>query len=124
MNRTYFEKSYIAFYWTLEHIFKQSQQPIAPHPFSLCDLLSNMCPFTFSNGMSADPAVYSEYKDILFRIFSEDGVEDPRHGYHAGREFIQMYMEQYDYALEDVVLLFSYEDYSAVYERICIEDAQ
>ena len=62
MEKNYFERCYIAFYWTLEHIFRQSKVPVSPHPFSLCDLLSDMCPFTFATGMSADPAAYADYE--------------------------------------------------------------
>lgn len=123
MKRNYFERCYIAFYWTLEHIFKQSKQPIAPHPFSLCDLLSDMCPFTFATGISADPAAYYDYEKILKKLAATPEDESVLNGYCAGREFIQMYMTEYEYELEDTIQGFSLEDYTFAYEKTGEENA-
>ena len=124
MKRSYSERCYIAFYWTLEHIFKKSNLPISPHPFSLCDLLSDMCPFTFSTGMSADPAAYADYEDLLKTKLRGEEDETILNGYFAGREYIQMYMTEYEYELEDVFNGFSLEDYSFAYEKANKEDPE
>mgnify|MGYP003425312798 CR=1 FL=1 len=124
MKRTYYERCYIAFYWTLEHIFRQSDAPTSPHPFSLCDLLSDMCPFTFSTGMSADPAAYADYEDLLkSKIRSEDD-ETVLNGYAAGREYMQMYMAEYEYELEYAVENYSLDDYALAYEKANAENTQ
>lgn len=117
MNRNYFERCYIAFYWTLEYMFKRSKQPVAPHPFSLCDLLSDMCPFTFTEGMSADPAVYCDYEKILKEKVTIQKEESAFVGYCAAREFVQMYMAEYGYELEDTIRAFSLEEYTFAYEK-------
>lgn len=117
MESNYYERCYIAFYWTLEHIFMQTKQPVAPHPFSLCDLLSDMCPFTFETGMSADPAAFYDYEKILKKIVASQEMESVFDGYRAGREFMQMYMAEYEYALEDVLPAFSLEDYTFAYDK-------
>ena len=122
MKRTYCEQCYIAFYWTLEHILKQSEEPVSPHPFSLCDLLSNMCPFTFATGMSADPSAYYDYEQILKEIVSSED-SSPLSGYQAGRDFLQMYMAEYEYELEDVISAFSLEDYTFAYKKAKEETA-
>lgn len=124
MNRNYCERCYIAFYWTLAHIFELSKHPVAPHPFSLCDLLSNMCPFTFATGMSADPAVYCEYEEILKRIISGGEDETPVSGYRAGREFLQMYMDEFDYELEETLQAFGLDEYAFAYERSDVKEVQ
>ena len=124
MERNYYERCYIAFYWTLEHLFLQSKASIAPHPFSLCDLLSNMCPFTFDTGMSADPADYFDYETILKRIVVESSEENVSNGYRAGCEFLQMYMTEYEYELGDTLSKFSLEDFSLAYEEAKEEGAK
>lgn len=118
MKRNYYERCYIAFYWTLEHIFKQLKQPVAPHPFSLCDLLSDMCPFTFSVGMSADPASFYDYEKILEKSVTNQEDESIQNGYCAGKEFIRMYMTEYEYELGDVMQMFSLDDYTFAYEKV------
>lgn len=117
MKRNYYERCCIAFYWTLEHIFLQSKAVVAPHPFSLCDLLSNMCPFTFAAGMSADPAAYFDYEDILKNLISESKEETVLNGYAAGREYLQMYMTEYEYDLEAAIEKFSLDAFSLAYEK-------
>lgn len=117
MKRNYYERCYIAFYWTLEHIFLQSQKPVSPHPFSLCDLLSDMCPFTFATGMSADPAAYFDYEKILTSKITTAGDETALNGYVAGREYMQLYMTEYEYELEGAIQEFSLDDYSLAYEK-------
>lgn len=125
MNQTtekYIERCYLALYWTLERIFRQSKAPKSPHPFSLCNLLSDMCPFTFKTGLSADPGVYFEYKEILCKLISDGEGETPLNGYCAGRSFIQMYITEFEYELEDTLLAFSLEDYSCAYEKLSLEN--
>lgn len=117
MKRNYFVRCYIAFYWTLEHIFRQSKAPISPHPFSLCDLLSDMCPFTFETGMSADPAAYVDYENILKHKITTAEDETALNGYAAGREYMQMYMVEYEYELDNAIKKFSLDDYSLAYEK-------
>jgi len=123
MKRNYYERCYIAFYWTLEHILLQSKEPIAPQPFSLCDLLSDMCPFTFVEDMSADPACFCEYERILK---SKTGIQEDEtvmNGYGAGCDFLQMYMTEYEYELEETIQRFSLEDFTSAYEKAKAEDA-
>lgn len=124
MERNYYERCYIAFYWTLEHIFRQSKAPISPHPFSLCDLLSDMCPFTFATGMSADPASYYDYENILKSKIASTEDETALNGYIAGREFMQMYLTEYEYALDDAVKKFSLDDYTVAYGKAKSENNQ
>ena len=124
MKRNYYERCYIAFYWTLEHIFLQSKKPVSPHPFSLCDLLSDMCPFTFASGVSADPAAYADYENLLKPKTTAKGDETVLNGYIAGREYMQMYMTEYEYELEDAVKNFSLDDYSLAYEKAGVEGTQ
>lgn len=124
MKRNYYERCYIALYWTLEHIFLQSKEPNSPHPFSLCDLLSNMCPFTFATGMSADPAAYFDYEKILKSMIATTEDETALNGYVAGREYMQIYMMEYEYELEDAIKNFSLDDFSSAYEKVTAESAQ
>ena len=116
-NEQYTQTAYLSFYWTLHHIFEESHQPVAPHPFSLCDLLSNMCPCTFQNNLSADPAVYCEYAEVLQNLLSADNTPSILLGYQAGREFIQLYMDEYEYDLEKTLQAFSLEDYTYAFEK-------
>lgn len=124
MERNYYERCYIAFYWTLEHIFLQSKDPVSPHPFSLCDLLSDMCPFTFATGISADPAAYFDYEKILKNIVTVPEDETTLNGYVAGREYLQMYMTEYEYELEWAIKKFSLDDFSFAYEKVSAESTQ
>jgi len=114
----YIQRAYLSFYWTLYHIFEQGNQPAAPHPFSLCDLLSNMCPYTFAENYSADPAVYAEYEEILLKKTSTAGTQTILHGYQSGREFIQIYMDEYEYDLAQTLEEFSLEDYTFAFEHL------
>ena len=124
MERNYYERCFVAFYWTLNNIFRQSKKPIAPHPFSLCDLLSDMCPFTFATGVSADPAAYYDYEKILKSRVTAEEDATLLNGYTAGREFLQMYMTEYEYELGDTIEKFSLDDYSIAYEKLKQQNAQ
>ena len=95
----------------------QTKQPIAPHPFSLCDLLSDMCPFTFATGMSADPAAFFDYEEILKKRITSQEDESVLNGYCAGREFLQMYMTEYEYELEETIQAFSLDDYTFAHQK-------
>lgn len=124
MERNYYERCFVAFYWTINNIFRQSKKPIAPHPFSLCDLLSDMCPFTFATGVSADPAAYYDYEKILKSRVTPEEDATLLNGYTAGREFLQMYMTEYEYELGDTIEKFSLDDYSNAYEKLEQQNAQ
>ena len=121
MERNYYVKCYIAFYYTLHNIFKKSKKPIAPHPFSLCDLLSDMCPFTFTTGMSADPAAYFDYETILKSLNPDIENETADSGYAAGQKFLQMYAEEYEYELQETIENFIFDDYALAYEKVSVE---
>ena len=121
MERKYYERCYIAFYQALDNIFEKSKKPLVPHPFSLCDLLSNMCPFTFATGMSADPAAYFDYERILKSKVGSAGCKTVANGYAAGQEFLKMYMAEYEYELEETLAKFSLDDYAVAYENIRLE---
>lgn len=124
MKKNYYERCYIAFYWTLEHILRQSKEPISPHPFSLCDLLSDMCPFTFATGMSADPAAYFDYENILKSRITTTEDETVLNGYIAGQEYMQMYVTEYEYELKSAIQKFSLDDYALAYEKANAESTQ
>lgn len=124
MEKDYHERCYIAFYHTLNNIFKQSKKPIAPHPFSLCDLLSDMCPFTFTTGMSADPAAYFDYETILKSLTVNPENKTVANGYTAGQKFLQMYMTEYEYELEETIENFLLDNYTLAYEKVSAESAQ
>ena len=124
MERNYYERCYIAFYWTLEHIFLQSKAPVSPQPFSLCDLLSDMCPYTFATGISADPAAYYDYEKILKSMIAAPEDETVLNGYAAGRGYMQMYMTEYEYELESAIQKYSLDDFSLAYGKVSAEGAQ
>lgn len=67
--------------------------------------------------MSADPAAFYDYEKILRKIVTGQGMETIFHGYLAGREFMQMYMDAYEYELETAIQAFSLEDYTFAYEK-------
>ena len=74
--------------------------------------------------MSADPAAYADYENILKRKTTTKENETVLNGYVAGREYMQMYMTEYEYELEDAVKKFSLDDYSLAYEKAGIEGTQ
>lgn len=108
------DRCYQAFYWTLRHILEQSAEAVSPQPFSLCDLLSNMSPYTFRDGGSADPAAYEAYQTLL----QAETAQAPLCGYLAGTAFLRMYMDEYGYQLEDTLRAFTAEDYAFAFESL------
>jgi hypothetical protein len=81
-----------------------------------------MCPFTFATGMSADPALYYDYEQILKEIAASEDLS-PLSGYHAGQRFLQMYMTEFEYELKNAISAFSLEDYTFAYKKANEETA-
>lgn len=67
--------------------------------------------------MSADPAAYADYENILKRKVMTKEDKTVLNGYVAGREYIQMYITEYEYELEDAAKNFSLDDYSFAYKN-------
>lgn len=74
--------------------------------------------------MSADPAVYYDYKTILEEIAAASAEESVGNGYRAGMEFLQMYRSEYEYELEETIQAFSLEVYTSAYEKVRDENTE
>lgn len=100
-----------SFYWTLHHICEELEMSDEFGPMSLKGLLSDMCPYTFADGESADPACYAEYKEM----FIKDPTE-PEDGFGAAIRFLHTYQKDYGYELGNIEAVFRWEDYLFAYE--------
>ena len=68
--------------------------------------------------------VSADYENILKYKISTKEDETVLNGYVAGREYMQMYMTEYEYELEDAIKNFSLDDYSLAYEKANTEGTQ
>ena len=110
MEKTPCRKAFMAMYYLLDSVYSR-------FPYNnLGVVLSDICPFTFKDGMSADPAAWDDfceyYKEAEGAYSSEIDV-----GYFTALRFLRVYEEEWDFPIPYAMEEFTSEKYREYYYK-------
>lgn len=84
-------QAYIAAYYFLESYWIETKSDDLVH------LLSNMNPFLWTDGYSADPATYEEWLECAKKIVDGESL-DARQTFDVMLEFLKFHKEEFEFA--------------------------
>lgn len=100
--------AFLAMYHLLDSIYWSNPDD------TLSVVLSDTCPYTFKDGMSADPAAWEDfseyYKEATGAYNSEIEV-----GYNTALRFLCVYEEEWDFPIPRAIEAFTIEKYREYY---------
>ncbi|MGN0538991.1 MAG: hypothetical protein ACI4KI_03950 [Candidatus Fimenecus sp.] len=97
MNTKYKKQSYIALYNIINKFYMEYKNEI------LAELASDMCPHTFKDSNSADPAVYEDFLYCLNSCFAETGRMDYTTAFNASIRFLEMYRDEFGFEISEYI---------------------
>lgn len=97
MNTEYKNQSYIALYNIIDKFYTEDKND------SISELASDMCPHTFKDSNSADPAVFEDFSDCLNSCFAETEKIDVTTAFKASIRFLEMYRDEFGFELNDCI---------------------
>lgn len=112
MNLNDFKKqSYLALYNIIDKFYKEDKNEF------IAELASEMCPDTFKDSNSADPAVYEDFSDCLNICFTESEKADIATAFKASIRFLEMYRDEFGFELDDYIEQLSIDLYKNEFEK-------
>lgn len=112
MNRKYQKNSYIALYNIIDDFYKKDKNK------HIANLASDMCPYTFKDSNSADPATYEDFLDCLNYYYAETEKMDITTAYKASIKFLEMYRDEFGFELNDYIKQITSDLYKKEFENI------
>lgn len=89
-------QSYLAMFHMLEKIYKESEDE------NFASLLSGFDPFLFTDGMSADPAAWGDWNNVVKKISANNHLTSFE-ALNATKEFIKFHQDEFGFELDWVV---------------------
>ena len=111
MNIKYKNQAYIALYNIVDKFYKEDNNEF------IADLASDMCPYTFKDSNSADPAVYEDFSDCLNFCFAETEKMDITTAFKASIRFLEMYRDEFGFEINDYIERLTIDLYKNEYEN-------
>ena len=111
MNSKYQKRAYLALYRMIDAFYKEE------HNEYIADLASEMCPYTFENSHSADPAVYEDFVDCLRACFAETEKADAENAFRASVRFLEMYRDEFGFETDGCIQKMTIERYKQEFEK-------
>lgn len=84
----------------------------------IAELASDMCPNTFKDSNSADPAVYEDFSDCLHSCFAETGKTDVDTAFKSSIRFLEMYRDEFGFELNDCIERLKIDLYKKEFEKL------
>lgn len=113
MNSNNFEKhAYFALYNIIEKFYTEDKNEF------IAELASDMCPYTFKDSDSADPAVYEDFSDCLNFCFAETGKTDIATAFKSSIRFLEMYRDEFGFELNDYIERLTIDLYKREFEKL------
>ncbi|MBR5247020.1 MAG: hypothetical protein IKV25_06610 [Clostridia bacterium] len=78
-------------------------------------LLGDMCPYTFKDSNSADPATYEDFLDCLNDCYSETKKMDITTTFKASIKFLEVYRDEFGFAIQKVIDDISLKEYETIF---------
>lgn len=112
MNTKYKNQAFIALYNIIDKFYKEDKNEF------IADLASDMCPYTFKDSNSADPAVYEDFSDCLNNCFSETEKMDVITAFNASIRFLDMYRDEFGFEINEYIEQITFDLYKKEFEKI------
>ena len=117
MNREYQKNSYIALYNVIDDYYKKDKNE------HIANLASDMCPYTFKDSNSADPATYEDFLDCLNYCYSETEKMDITTAFKASIKFLEMYRDEFGFEIQKVIDDISLKEYETIFTEISKDES-
>lgn len=112
MNIKFKKQSYTALYNIIDKFYAEDKNDF------IANLASDMCPGTFKDSNSADPAVYEDFLDCLNFCFAETDKIDVTTAFKAAIRFLEMYRDEFGFEINDYIERITFELYEREFEQV------
>ncbi len=109
---SYSNKSFLSLYNYLEKVFRSSSNE------SLCDLVSDMCPYLFDDRLSADTAAYEDYEKFLDECLKNSKEEDVKTAFAASMKYLEFYRDEFGFEIDEIIKSLSIEEYEEYFNKL------
>lgn len=109
MTENFTKRAYLTLYNLLDLRFNKTSNK------ELGRLLSDMCPYTFKDSNSADPATYEDFLDCLNDCYSETEKMDITTAFKASIKFLEMYRDDFGFEIQKVIDDISLKEYETLF---------
>ena len=111
-----YKQAFYALYWTLQAQWEKRKTE------GLTMILSDMCPYTFADGNSADPASWPEFCDCCKEVEAEleaQGIELSALDtvFRCGTRYMRFFQDSFGYDLEDAIRKLSPDRFRIAFEH-------
>ncbi len=111
-----YKQAFHALYWTLHEQWEKQKAE------GLTMILSDMCPYTFADGRSADPASWYDFCDCCKEVEKELETQDLKlseveTAIRCGTRYMRFFHDSFGYDLEDAIKDISFEKFKIAYKH-------
>lgn len=108
---SFYDKAFLATYYALDKMYKKYPSD------SLVILVGDMCPFTFADLKSADPAAYHDFVKCCKQVEAQGGQEDEINtAFQCALAYLQFFNDEFAFPLMEEKERFSMEDFKAAWQ--------
>lgn len=112
MISSYTDQAYLALYNIVSRYYDEDKNDW------IASLASDMCPYTFVDSKSADPATYEDFTDCFNLCFAQSQKEDIETAYAASIKFLEMYRDEFGFDIGEYIEKLNFETYSQEFEKV------
>lgn len=105
MNEKFVVKAYAALFKTLKNMYDRHKSD------SLAVLMGDMNPYLFSDGNSADPTVYEDFRDKVNECCENESETNVKTAFLASMNFLKMYNNEFGLELSGIISEMKYGVY-------------
>ena len=113
-------QAYLAIFFLLEKYYCEKDEN-THGAFALGDLLGGMSPFTFSDGLPADPATYDDWTNLVKEVAGKERLSEDE-AFNLITSFLRFHIENFGYDLQYVID--DLPEFKAKYWTACLEKAK
>ena len=111
MNTKFEKQSYMALYNIIDKFYREDKNDF------IANLASDMCPYTFKDSNSADPATYEDFFGCLKACFNETEKTDVDTAFTASIRFLEMYRDEFGFEINDYIKRITIDLYKKEFEN-------
>lgn len=112
MISDYTDRAYLSLYNIVDRYYEEEKNDW------IAIIASDMCPYTFADGKSADPATYGEFADFLKLCLDKSEKEDVETAYAASIKFLEMYRDDVEFDIDKYIKKLSFDVYKEAFEKV------
>ncbi len=111
MENTPRRRAFLAMYWFLHDLYSRC------HYSNLAVVLSDISPYTFKDGMSADPAAWLDFCEFYDNAAGAYSSEFNR-AYYSVRQYLRLFDEEWGFPIPYVFEELTLEAYGKYYNEV------